>query len=127
MKMKQFEVFVNYDTGKMDHFFMDAEHENDVYDEIYKDVGYDPGEVVVNEVIKVKPVVHYVGEPNFKVWGWSQEENGDDIIICYLDIVVDHPKLGHCYNVKTSKVIGHIDSNGRFETQNTIYEPVKNN
>jgi len=68
-----------------------------------------------------KPVVHYVGTPTFTSWPWNK-----DIILGLLPEVLDHPLLGYEFDVRTSNVIVPIDSEGRFETLNTIYEPYKN-
>jgi hypothetical protein len=69
----------------------------------------------------IKPVVHYEGKAQFYPWEWD-----NDVTVGYLPKVVDHPKLGNIGNVRTSAVITPIDSEGRFETLNTIYEPYQN-
>ncbi len=74
----------------------------------------------------IKPVVHYVGIPRFTLWPWYKNEDGSDIIVGILEKVVDHPVLGHNVDVRTSNVIVPINSEGRFETLNTIYEPYQN-
>jgi hypothetical protein len=74
----------------------------------------------------IKPVVHYEGTPRFSVWPWSKNEDDSDIIVGHLEKVIDHPKLGRCYDVRTSTVIVPINADGKFETENTIYEPNQN-
>lgn len=61
-----------------------------------------------------KPVVHYT------------PTNGEQIMkgSCGLIFgVQDHPRLGYQGYVITTK-IEHVFDNGKFETLNTIYEPV---
>jgi hypothetical protein len=67
---------------------------------------------------KEKPVVYYLGVPKF--WNWN-----DDITkpVASLPLVLDHPQLGNCYNVRTS-VIVHQYFDGTIETMNTIYKPI---
>lgn len=48
--MKRFWVSVNYDTGRIDEFYVDADNEDEVYAKVYGDIGYDPGDVYVEEV-----------------------------------------------------------------------------
>ena len=74
----------------------------------------------------IKPVVHYEGTPRFSVWPWSKNEDGSDITVGVIPFVFDHLKLGRCYDVRTSKIVVPIDSDGKFETLNTIYEPYQN-
>jgi hypothetical protein len=74
----------------------------------------------------IKPVVHYEGTPRFSVWPWCKDDNGNDIIVGHLPFVTDHPRLGRCYDVRTSDVIVPMDDSGKFETHNTIYEPYQN-
>ena len=69
-----------------------------------------------------KPIVHYSGLAKFRVWPWLTHEDGSDIVVGYLDIVHDHPRLSKCYNVRTSEVIKSVDNEGTFETLNTIYK-----
>ncbi len=68
----------------------------------------------------IKPVVHYVGKPQFYVWEWAWAK---DIEVANIPEVIDHPILGHRFNIRTSQVVKPIDSDGKFETLNTIYEP----
>jgi hypothetical protein len=74
----------------------------------------------------IKPVVHYKGFPRFSIWPWFVDDNGNDIIVGHLPEVVDHPRLGHKYDVRTSDVIVPMDDSGKFETLYTIYEPYQN-
>lgn len=69
----------------------------------------------------IKPVVHYEGKPHFYQWEWDY-----NVTVGYLEKVLDHPKLGAVSNVRTSVIVKPIDSEGRFETLNTIYEPHQN-
>jgi|688.fasta_scaffold871776_1 hypothetical protein len=48
--MKNFYVFVNYDSGRRDEYEIEAESLEDVYYFVYQDIGYDPGEVCVEEI-----------------------------------------------------------------------------
>jgi hypothetical protein len=49
-RMKNFYVFVNYDSGRRDEYEIEAESLEDVYYFVYQDIGYDPGEVCVEEI-----------------------------------------------------------------------------
>lgn len=60
-----------------------------------------------------KPIVYYVGTPQFYKWIDGKTE------VANLQYVFNHPKLGSLMNVRTSKVLRKRD-NG-FETSNTIY------
>jgi hypothetical protein len=73
----------------------------------------------------IKPVVHYKGTPQFYLWPYP-DENGKDITVGKVPFVMDHPRLGRCYDVRTSDIVTPIDSEGRFETLYTIYEPYQN-
>ncbi len=67
---------------------------------------------------KEKPVVYYIGVA--KVWYWN-----DDITkpVASLPLVLDHPQLGNCYNVRTSVIVQQY-FDGTIETRNTIYKPI---
>jgi len=67
---------------------------------------------------KSKPVVHYEGEASF--FYYSEDSN---LLAAKLDFVIDHPKLGSCYNVRTSAVLD-VKDDGTIETRNTIYRSV---
>ena len=62
-----------------------------------------------------KPTVHYLGEPEYWMWDSKNEVAG-------LEVVLDHPRLGSCPNVRTSTVLKKF-SDGSFETLNTFYKP----
>jgi hypothetical protein len=66
-----------------------------------------------------KPIVHYKGEAPIAPWLWNPE-----CMVAYLDEVLDHPRLGKCYEVTTSKIVTFPDKDGTFETRNTIYKRV---
>jgi len=80
----------------------------------------------MSEQTNTKPTVHYQGTAQFFVWPWCLGEDGKEIIVGRLPMVIDHPRLGQCFDVRTSKVVKPIDEHGKFETQNTIYEPDQN-
>ena len=62
-----------------------------------------------------KPVVHFVGEAFLLAGGVGG---------AFLDEVLDHPSLGHAFDVRTSKVVSHNETTGDFETLNTRYVKV---
>lgn len=62
-----------------------------------------------------KPVVHFIGEPDYWMWDTKNEVAG-------LYVVLDHPRLGVCPNVRTSTVLKKFPD-GSFETRNTMYVP----
>lgn len=62
-----------------------------------------------------KPVVHFIGEPHYWMWDAKNE-------VASLEVVLDHPRLGVCPNVRTSTVLKKFP-NGSFETRNTMYVP----
>ena len=62
-----------------------------------------------------KPVVHFIGEPHYWMWDAKNEVAG-------LEVVLDHPHLGACPNVRTSTVKQKFPD-GSFETRNTMYVP----
>lgn len=62
-----------------------------------------------------KPVVHFIGEPHYWMWDAKNE-------VASLYVVLDHPRLGACYNVRTSTVKQKFPD-GSFETRNTMYVP----
>ncbi len=64
-----------------------------------------------------KPVVYYIGVPQF--YNWNHDARYP---VASLQYVLNHPKLGNCYNVRTSVV---LNTDGvTIETQNTIYKPI---
>lgn len=62
-----------------------------------------------------KPVVYFSGTPYFWMWNPTNE-------VASLEVVLGHPHLGDCPNVRTSTVKQKFDD-GSFETRNTIYKP----
>lgn len=71
--------------------------------------------------VKTKQVVQYVGNATVYLWPWSNKE----IYVAHLPLALNHPKLGRCYDVRTSRIVKQPDESGRFETLNTIYEKVE--
>jgi hypothetical protein len=69
-------------------------------------------------ICKEKPVVYYLGVPQFYNWN-------DDVRypVARLQYVVDHPKLGSGRDVRTSVVLQNY-FDGTIETKNTIYKPM---
>lgn len=67
------------------------------------------------EVEQEKPIVYYVGVPQFSQWG----EN----TVARLQYVIDHPVLGNCSDVRTSSV-SKVLFDGTIITRNTIYKPL---
>jgi hypothetical protein len=72
----------------------------------------------MNTSSKGKPVVYYVGVA--KIWHWNDDPRYP---VASLPVVLDHPRLGNCYDVRTSVVL-HQYFDGTIETMNTIYKPV---
>jgi hypothetical protein len=72
----------------------------------------------MNTTIKDKPTVYYIGVPEF--WNWN-----DDVRypVAYLPYVIGHPRLGDCYDVRTSIIVQQY-FDGTIETLNTIYKPM---
>ena len=48
--MKLFNIIINYDSGGSEEYTLEARSESDAYDIVYNDLGYDPGEVYVEEM-----------------------------------------------------------------------------
>jgi hypothetical protein len=71
--------------------------------------------------VKTKQVVQYVGNATVYLWPWTKEE----VYVARLPLALNHPKLGRCYDVRTSRILKQPDESGRFETLNTIYEKVE--
>ena len=65
-----------------------------------------------------KPVVYYVGQPEF--WNWNDDI---DQPVARLPFVINHPKLGDCANVRTSVIVRKY-FDGTIETLNTFYKPI---
>jgi hypothetical protein len=47
--MKRFHVFINFDSGRSDHYVREGESGPEVLDEVYLSLGFDPGEISVYE------------------------------------------------------------------------------
>lgn len=62
-----------------------------------------------------KPVVYFTGEPYYQMWDTKNE-------VAIVELVLNHPRLGDCRDVRTSTVKYKFDD-GSFETRNTIYKP----
>jgi hypothetical protein len=72
--------------------------------------------VKVPENLQAKPVVYFLGQPFFFMWNSLDE-------VARLPFVINHPLLGKCSEVRTSKVLAKFPD-GSFETRNTIYKPL---
>lgn len=70
-----------------------------------------------------KQVVQYVGEARLYIWPYSPEDA--PFYVASVPLALNHPRLGRCLDVRTSRVIKEPDESGRFETVNTIYEKVE--
>lgn len=62
-----------------------------------------------------KPVVYFTNLPYY--WMWNEKNE-----VASLELVLGHPYLGDCLDVRTSTVLHKFDD-GSFETCNTIYKP----
>ena len=62
-----------------------------------------------------KPVVYYLGAPNFHQWG--------EDTVARLQYVIGHPALGNCTDVRTSTV-QKVLFDGTIITRNTVYKPL---
>ena len=73
-----------------------------------------------------KPVVYYYDnkDPDFTPFTITQFNGieGDDFRVAYITIVLNHPRLGYCRNVRTSTIV-KVTPDGTIETLNTIYKP----
>lgn len=65
--------------------------------------------------MKKKPIVYYVGTPQFDSTTYLGHE------VAYVR-AINHPKLGS-QKVRTSSILEHFDDG--FETMNTIYKEYK--
>lgn len=70
------------------------------------------------ELQQEKPVVYYVGLPQFSDWHGNPKWP-----VAHLPYVIGHPALGNCYDVRTSTV-QKVLYDGTIITRNTIYKPV---
>lgn len=69
---------------------------------------------------KPKPKVYYVG--NLVIKEWPRYFNETPIeYVGLLPEVLNHPRLGKCYDVRTSKIVKFPNELGNFETRNTKY------
>ena len=48
--MKLFQIIVNYDAGGSAEYTLEATCKDDAYQQVYTELGYDPGEVYVEEL-----------------------------------------------------------------------------
>lgn len=72
---------------------------------------------------KLKPEVYYHGPLLITEWiGNDGETTG--IFVGRLQQVLNHPRLGKCYDVRTSDIVTWPNKNGDFETRNTRYSRV---
>lgn len=69
---------------------------------------------------KAKPEVSYTGPLRITEWINSYGET-TGIFVGRLNQVLDHPRLGKCYDVRTSDIVVWPDDKGNFETRNTKY------
>jgi hypothetical protein len=68
-----------------------------------------------------KKVVLYRGPATFTEYLHCDEEN-QCIYVGKLIEVMDHPRLGHCWDVRTSRIVRFPNEQGTFETLNTVYK-----
>ena len=66
--------------------------------------------------------VHYEGEVMFHQY----HLNEITLTFATIPLVLDHPKLGKCFNVRSSVVCSAIDDEGSFYTMNTYYKKAIN-
>ena len=67
-------------------------------------------------------VVHYFGTPTFH----KVDFNDITLTFASIPLVLDHPKLGRCFDVNSSVVCSGIDDEGSFYTMNTYYKKATN-
>jgi len=67
-------------------------------------------------------VVHYFGTPTFH----KVDFNDITLTFASIPLVLDHPKLGRCFDVRSSVVCSGIDDEGSFYTMNTYYKKATN-
>lgn len=48
--MKLFQIVINYDSGGSDEYILEAPDARQAAEKVYLDLGYDPGEVYVEEL-----------------------------------------------------------------------------
>lgn len=66
------------------------------------------------EIAKTKPVVNAVGH-------WAIETCENVSVCMFFEVVTNHPRLGSCHDVQTSRVLNVDFEKGICETMNTIY------
>jgi hypothetical protein len=67
-------------------------------------------------------VVHYFGTPTFH----KVDFNDITLTFASIPLVLDHPKLGRCFDVRSSVVCSNLDEDGSFYTMNTHYKKATN-
>ena len=72
----------------------------------------------MNTTSQEKPVVYYVGVPEFYNWDGQPDQP-----VARLQYVIGHPKLGNCRDVRTS-TIAKVLFDGTIITRNTVYKPL---
>jgi hypothetical protein len=65
-----------------------------------------------------KPVVYYIGVPQFSNWNDDTKQS-----VARLQYVIGHPALGNCFDVRTSTVC-KVLFDGTIITRNTVYKPL---
>ena len=65
-----------------------------------------------------KPVVYYIGVPQFSNWNGDPKQP-----VAHLQYVIGHPALGDCFDVRTS-VVRKVLFDGTIITRNTVYKPL---
>lgn len=68
------------------------------------------------DVEQDKPVVYYIGVPQFYNWDGKADQP-----VARLQYVIGHPKLGNCFDVRTS-TIEKVLFDGTIITRNTVYK-----
>ena len=48
--MKNFRIWISFDAGGNEEIEMEAESAHEAYQSVYAELGYDPGEVCVEEI-----------------------------------------------------------------------------
>lgn len=82
-----------------------------------------PKSIIVEGTVKMKPVVHFIGEPLFfNYYTYELEEELTKDTVARVN-AVDHYVWGKD-SVRTSVVLKKF-SDGSFETMNTVYRPVR--
>lgn len=72
------------------------------------------------QTITNKPEVSYTGPLTITEWiNSSGELTG--VFVGRLQKIMNHPRLGGCYDVCTSNIVKWPDNKGNFETRNTKY------